>query len=279
MANYQKLPDCCPPGAEPLLIMADYKPKGQMISMGDIECYVAWPSAKTQRAIILFQDIFGIHVGRLKQLCDMLAEKGYGAVAPDFTSKNPIVKHAPKYGANCRCFGSFLLAMCCGGAAPKNRALSWENSMGNLVMDSVVPWMRQKGATKFASLGFCWGTYGAMSCGKYPDIFSCSVSFHPSTEFFCKSTKEDDLALFRSIKVPQLVVATNMESKKYKPGGAAQLACQEDGTRTEWFLEEKQSHGFMTRGDTSKEETRAAIKMWMEKMFEFFEANMPCHAR
>merc|ERR1740117_596551 len=129
--------------------------------------------------------------------------------------------------------------------------------MGHLVMDCVVPWMRQKGATKFASIGFCWGAYGAQCCGKFPEVFSCVAAFHPSTEGVCKTNKEDDIALCRAIKVPQLVLATRMESDKWKPNGAAQRACEEDGTKTIWLLEEKQKHGFMMRGDTSNEEMRA----------------------
>lgn len=257
-----------------MLIMADYKPKGEMIVIGDIDCYVAWPPGGTERAVVVFQDVCGIHVGRHKQFCDMLAEKGYGAVAPDFTGKDPIVANPPQFGVTCLCLASVLFGYCCGGYARKTRALSWEGAMGYLVMDCVVPWMRQKGATKLASVGFCWGSYGAMCCGKFPNVFSCNASFHPSTEGVCKSTQEDDLAVCRAAKVPQLVVATSMESDKWKPNGAAQRACEEDGTQTFWLLEEKQRHGFMMRGDTSNEETRASVKKWMATMFEFFETNM-----
>eukprot|EP00747_Dinoflagellata_sp_TGD_P215781 gnl/TRDRNA2_/TRDRNA2_88421_c0_seq1.p1 gnl/TRDRNA2_/TRDRNA2_88421_c0~~gnl/TRDRNA2_/TRDRNA2_88421_c0_seq1.p1 ORF type:complete len:275 (+),score=67.72 gnl/TRDRNA2_/TRDRNA2_88421_c0_seq1:67-891(+) len=273
MAKYDNLPDCCPSGAEPLRIMADYKPKGTIIRMGDVECYVTWPEG-AKCGVLVFQDMFGIHSGRHKQFCDMLAEKGYGAVAPDFTGKDPIVKNPPQFGVTCCCFMSVLFTFFGGGFARKTRALSWEGAMGHLVMDCVVPWMRQKGAAKLASVGFCWGSYGAMCCGKFPDVFSCNVSFHPSTEAFCKSTHEDDLAVCRAAKVPQLVVATSMESPKWKPEGAAQRACEEDGTKVVWLLEEKQKHGFMMRGDTSNEETRASVKKWMETMFGFFEANM-----
>merc|ERR1712032_1681987 len=102
-------------------------------------------------------------------------------------------------------------------------------------------------------------------------IFSCNAMFHPSTESFCKSTNEDDLALCRAVKVPQLVVATSMESARWQPNGEAQAACEESGTVTTWLLEERQKHGFMMRGDTSNDETLAAIKLYMQKLFEFLE--------
>ena len=274
MVDYQKLADCCPPGAEPLLVMAEYKPKGEMVTIRDVQCYVSWPPGGAASAVIVFQDIFGIHSGRHKQFCDMLAEKGYGAVAPDFTGTDPIVSNPPQYGCSFCCFFGFCFGFCCGRVGRKQMELSWDNSMGGIVLDSVVPWIKQKGATKLASVGFCFGSYGAMHCGKFPEIFSCSTSFHPSTESFCKSTKEDDLALCRAVKVPQLVVATSMESTRWKPGGDAQVACEEAGTATTWLLEEKQRHGFMMRGDTSNVETLAAISKYMHMMFHFFEANM-----
>jgi len=253
--------------------MADYEPQGKMVTINGVECFVSWPAgAKT--AVIVFQDIFGIHTGRHKQFCDMLAERGYGAVAPDFTGTDPIVTNPPKYGCSCWCFWSFVCGLLSGRTRRRQMELSWANSMENIVLHCVVPWLEQKGVTtKVASVGFCFGAYGAMQCGRFPEIFSCSASFHPSTENFCKSTQEDDLVLCRAVRVPQLVVATSMESARWKPNGEAHKACEETGMVTTWLLEEKQKHGFMMRGDTSDTETLAAVRKYLDLMFEFFEAN------
>jgi dienelactone hydrolase len=271
---------CCPPDAEPLLVMADYQPKGEMVALGDdddLQCYVAWPEPHKAngRAVVVFQDVFGIHTGRHKQFCDMLAELGYGAVAPDFTRKSPIVNDAPMYGCTCCCFMSMFCGVCCGSFKRKTRALTADNAMRSLVLDVVVPHVLQRGVKQLASVGFCWGSYGAMVCGQAPQHFACSVSFHPSTEGICKGNGEDDLALCRAVRVPQLCVATSMESARWQPGGAAQQACEEGGgTIVEWFLEAEQKHGFMMRGDTSNAATLAAIKKWMDKMLSFFDEHM-----
>jgi len=274
MAEEQKLlGECCPQGAEPLLIMADYEPQGEMITINGVDCYVTWPAAGAKTAVVVFQDVFGIHTGRHKQFCDMLAEKGYGAVAPDFTGTDPIISNPPKYGCTCWCFWSFMCGILSGRTSRRQMELSWNNSMGHIVLQCVLPWVKQKGATKVASVGFCFGTYGAMHCGRFPDAFCCNASFHPSTENFCKNTKEDDLELCRAVKVPQLVVATSMESARWKPNGEAHRACEETGVATTWLLEEKQKHGFMMRGDTSDAETLGAVRKYMDMMFEFFETN------
>jgi len=256
------------------LIMENYTAKGSLIAIQDVECYVSWPTEAPVCAVIVFQDIAGIHSGRHKQFCDMLAERGYGAVAPDFTGRDPIVKNPPKFGASCCCFTSLVIAFLNGNYKRKTAQLSWDAAMGRIVLNCVVPWIKEKGVAKLVTVGFCFGSYGAMHCGRFPDIFSCNASFHPSTEGFCKATKEDDLALCRAVRAPQLVVATSMESQKWRPGGDAQKACEESGTATVWLLEKKQRHGFMTRGDTSNTETLAAIKKYMDTMLQFFEANV-----
>lgn len=257
-----------------MLVMADYVPKGEMVRIGEVDCYVAWPAQGTTKAVIHFQDIFGIHVGRHKQWCDMLADKGYGAVAPDLFGGDPPIPNAPAYGTSCCCALTMICGMIGGGLRKKSASLSWDNALGKIVMEMVVPWMKQKGATKLATAGFCWGSYGAQNCGRFYDVFSCNASFHPSTEGFCKATGEDQLALMRAIKVPQLVVATGMESAEWKVGGAAQKACEEDGTKTLWFNEDVQKHGFMMRGDTSNKATLDAITKWRATFYEFLEENM-----
>eukprot|EP00937_MAST-01D_sp_MAST-1D-sp2_P007529 g7529.t1 len=263
--------------------MSDYEPKGELIAMpgiGGMECYVSWPAGGATCAVIVFQDIFGIHSGRHKQFCDMLAEKGYGALAPDLTARHSIVSEPPQYGCSLWCFCSLLCGVCCGGLGRAQRALSWESSMRDIVLGNVVPLARQKGATRMAAVGFCFGSYGAMHCGTVPETFACVASFHPSTEHFCKAAGEDDLELCRRIRAPQLVVATSMESARWKPGGAAQAACEEPGAGgsaragSTWVLEQKQRHGFMMRGDTSNAETLATIRRHMCRLFGFLEANM-----
>jgi dienelactone hydrolase len=223
--------DCCPAGAEPLLLMAGYSPTGETVTIGkeSLQCYVAWPKPNKAngRAVFVFQDVFGIHTGRHKQFCDMLAEQGYGVVAPDFTGKDAIVKNPPQYGCTFCCLLGMVGGVCCGGFSRKTKKLSWGNAMGSMILETVVPDLHMRGATKIASVGFCWGSYGAICCGQSPQLFCCNAAFHPSTEGICKGNGEDDLALCHAAQVPQLVVATGMESARWKPGGAAQQACGE----------------------------------------------------
>ncbi|CAE7697836.1 cmbl, partial [Symbiodinium pilosum] len=183
---------CCPPGAEPLREMKDYKPKHSMGTIKDLPCYVATPPVPTQKGVVLFADMFGVHTGRHKQFCDMLAEKGYLAICPDFLAGKPYSMCAPTYGTNYCCMLEFICLLTTGTFDRKTRRFAWDTYMKQKVLDEILPWMRSKGVSSFAAVGFCWGTYGAMKCAAYPE-FKCCACFHPSNEGFCKATKEDDL--------------------------------------------------------------------------------------
>ena len=49
---------------------------------GMLPVYIAEPSAPAKAAIVVIQEIFGVNAG-IRRRCDMFAEKGYLAIAPD----------------------------------------------------------------------------------------------------------------------------------------------------------------------------------------------------
>jgi len=268
-------PACCPEGAEPLLLMQDYVPSGEMVTVGEnLPCYVARPSGSCTSAIVMFTDMFGVHTGRHKQLCDELALEGFLVICPDFFYGAPYMKKVPSYGITLGCFCQFFCLVICKSFEKKTRIHGWDVSLRAKVEGQVVPWLRSQGAQKLASVGFCWGSYGAMKSCTLAD-FSCGISFHPSVDGFCKATGEDDLAVCRDIKCPHVVVVTKNEPDRWKPGGAAQAACEEvTPCKVSFKLEAEMQHGFMTRGDTKKKpEVLDAIKRGMQDMITLFKAN------
>ena len=48
----------------------------------DFMAYVAQPEGEPRAAIVVIQEIFGVNAG-IRRKCDLLAEEGYLAVAPD----------------------------------------------------------------------------------------------------------------------------------------------------------------------------------------------------
>mmetsp|Transcript_52581 Transcript_52581/g.97347 ORF Transcript_52581/g.97347 Transcript_52581/m.97347 type:complete len:273 (+) Transcript_52581:54-872(+) len=261
---------CCPPESEPLREMQAYSPKHDMVQIGTLSCYVAEPTAPTANAVIMFADMFGVHTGRHKQFVDMLADNGYLAVCPDFLKDRPYMSGStPSFGMSCSCAAEFLVKVLSGAFDRRTRTFAWDAYMRQKVVDEIMPWLSAKGARNFGAVGFCWGTYGAMKCGSLSQ-FKCCVGFHPSTEGFCKASKEDDLQVCKDIKCPQLMLATKSESDRWKPNGAAHKACEEVlPGKIRWELQDGVMHGYMTRGDTQKAETMQAVKYGFDSMIAF----------
>ncbi|XP_068437943.1 carboxymethylenebutenolidase homolog [Clinocottus analis] len=63
---------------------SEYEGLGQEVQIEHTKAYVVKPSAASDKAIIVIQDIFGWQLPNTRYIADMLAENGYIAVCPDF---------------------------------------------------------------------------------------------------------------------------------------------------------------------------------------------------
>jgi dienelactone hydrolase len=69
---------CCPPGSWPAL-QVDYSPKGKNVELEGLTVYEAGSGDK---ALVLFEDIFGIESGRHKTIADTYAALGFRVYMP-----------------------------------------------------------------------------------------------------------------------------------------------------------------------------------------------------
>lgn len=258
------------------MMMSGYQPKGEMVSLGHLEVYVSRPLAPSSSAVLMFSDIFGVESGRHKQFCDELAAKGFLVVCPDFFEGGSPVGQAPQYGFNCQLICKFLCTFlfCMGRINRFFCQHSWDAKLRADVFEKVVPWMEAQGARRFASVGFCWGSYGVMKCAVSPEKFRCGASFHPSTEGICKATGEDDIQICREVRCPQLVVACAQEPDSWRPGGAAQQAADAAVSGNVWQMAEGTRHGYMTRSDVSVQANRDAVANGFQTMVDFFNKHL-----
>mmetsp|Transcript_31276 Transcript_31276/g.103949 ORF Transcript_31276/g.103949 Transcript_31276/m.103949 type:complete len:275 (+) Transcript_31276:55-879(+) len=267
-------PPCCPAGAEPMLIVRDYVPRGEMVTIGHTPVYIASPPSPSARGVVVFSDMFGVHTGRHKQLCDRLAEQGLLVACPDFFAENPYMPNAPAWGTTVCCVAGLMFKFMSGKLDKNTRNHTWDASMREKVVGTLLPWMKEKGAKEFVSLGFCWGAYGAMKCAALPE-FRCSAVFHPSVDGFCKSAGEDDLQICRELKCPILVVSTKQEKPAWQPGGTAQGACEEAVPGKVAFRTETQNHGYMMRAEVNKDATAlAAVNRGVQEILDLVNANL-----
>ncbi|XP_072306809.1 carboxymethylenebutenolidase homolog [Eucyclogobius newberryi] len=62
----------------------EYGGLGQEVQLEHIHAYVVKPTAASEKAVIIIQDIFGWKLPNTRYIADMLASNGYIAVCPDF---------------------------------------------------------------------------------------------------------------------------------------------------------------------------------------------------
>lgn len=256
-------------------MMTGYEHKGEHVSIGQLDCYVARPAKESSIAILMFSDIFGLHSGRHKLLCDQLAAEGYLVVCPDFFEGGSPLGQQMQFGVkSCKFVCTFVRFMSpCGGFTGWARKHSWNAKLRADVCDRVLPWLEAQGSKRFACIGFCWGAYGAMRCAAMPEKFSCCVNFHPATADICKVNGEDDLQVSKEVRCPQLVIATSMEPATWRPGGAAQAAMDEAVSGSVFQMAEVH-HGFMSRGDVSDKAIRDAVENGYRDMVGFLKTHI-----
>ena len=218
------LPTCCPASSWPaLLAPKDYKPVGEVLPVGELEAYCVGKPGP--RAVVVIQEIYGWD-GRLKGICDTLAEQGYFVVMPDF--------HRGKTAH---------------GMSDAEK-MAWLAEMpfeGQLMSDvrAVLAWLQELAVERVAGVGFCWGGWVLCKASSFGLPFQCGASAHPSTKIERSVFKGDEEALARAVKMPLLLLPAGNDPPELKEAGAVAQALQQG--RSVEFPEMK--HGWVTRGD------------------------------
>ena len=215
---------CCPAASWPaLLAPKDYKPVGEVVPVGELEAYCV--GKRGPRAVVVIQEIYGWD-GRLKGICDALAEQGYFVVMPDF--------HRGKTAH--------------GMSDVEKMALLAEMPFeGQLMSDvrAVLAWLQDLAVERVAGVGFCWGGWVLCKASSFGLPFQCGASAHPSTKIERSVFKGDEEALAHAVKMPLLLLPAGNDPPELKEAGAVAQALQQG--RSVEFPEMK--HGWVTRGD------------------------------
>lgn len=123
---------------------------GTIEKLGDMDCYVV---GSGDRAILLIYDIFGFSPANTRHNCDVLAKAGFLVIMPDLFR-----------GSGRRSEGF---------VRPQNDAVDSE------ILDTVVPFVKSKGAKTIGVLGFCFGGGAAMRLAS-ADVFAACAGIHAS---------------------------------------------------------------------------------------------------
>ena len=212
-----------------------------MIKLDDMNLYIVGSSEK---CIIWNYDISGFDGGRTKLLADLFAEEGFMVIIPDFFR-----------GAN---------AWQDPSAAGITNFVIENTNWSKLIVDwetIVLPFAKTKGATRFGSIGTCWGSYMVLRESSYDEI-KVGVSMHPSHTDLSKLVGEKEKDLLEAVKCPQLFMPSGSDAVETKPGG---LAEQVLGDKLEIIEFNDMVHGWTTRGDMEDEK----VKRDVEKALNF----------
>jgi len=281
-------PPCCPPGSHPAL-STTYADRGEQITVGGVRLYVV--GERSDKAIIVYHDIFGWNSGRLREVCDTLAAQGgFLVVMPDCFQGR--ADKATTVG------GSMLLVL---SMLWNVRRSSWAR-LGPELRDVVLPYAASKGARAAGCLGFCWGSWAvAHACGGGPGqgaekaapaaattkttaevkaaaalSVRCGVSFHGSPLEVGFFHGEGVGRLFRAAAAPLLFVQAGNDPATCKAGGKVSQALLGTPIGTACRFEEmpEMQHGWMNRGDLAVPAVSRDVELALKKAREFFNKHL-----
>ena len=296
---------CCPPGALPYLEEEEtYKPKGQIhllppcerrshpcrlyiAGVDNAEDTAAWTG---KRILVVIHDVFGPNSGRHRLVCDMMAERlnavvilpdcyrGQGLVPGYEVEQSP----AP-LGFNMWTFKA-LSQILFRGVKSFFLQFPYENDLEYMLADQLVPFLQsksQEGIEKvpFGMMGICFGSwvvFKACCDSKLTPHLKCGIHFHASVHIERRVHGRDDLKLCSEVTCPQFFVCTPQEKKDWHAGGKAEELLKSNTNMSEVvFIETKEMHGFLVRGDRHNPKTKKEIESTLMAACDFFDKHYP----
>jgi len=225
----------------------DYVEKGEIVKIGDMEMYVV---GEGPNAIIWNYDVFGFDAGRTREYCDLFAEHGFLVVLPDYFRGDRF----PDEGL--ADMGKF---MC--------KYTDWENLKFD-IDEKVIPFLRNRGATKFGTIGTCFGGYPIIRLASYPQC-QFSIGFHASHFPMMKfTTGEDYISIFHEVTNDVLLLNSVSEPEENSEGGLLDNILTENGYKFE-AKDYDQLHGWVVRGDLNDPEVKIDVENAVMRALQF----------
>mmetsp|Transcript_20637 Transcript_20637/g.23356 ORF Transcript_20637/g.23356 Transcript_20637/m.23356 type:complete len:255 (-) Transcript_20637:71-835(-) len=244
---------CCPIGSEPALA-SDYQAKGAESILGDLPIYTI---GEGKSAVIVSYDVYGFNGGRVRLICDQLAEQGYYVILPDFYRGDA---WDPETAITME-LTTFV------------QKFAWEKLKVDFD-EKLLPHLAEKGIEKVGLVGFCWGAWLNFHA-MHNEKFTCGANLHPSIRLEnCFGSNEVELA--KGVKCPQLVFAASNDPDNVKGDGEVLQVLKAAPFGDKCVFQEfpEVNHGFVTRGDVSTPEVARDVKIAMEGVVAFFKTHL-----
>ena len=137
--------DCCPVASLPALTPREhYVPRGEVLEAGGLPMYVVGGADRANgRAAIVSYDIYGFDGGRIRAVCDEIADAGYLVALPDFFRGDAWSQERAECEPDAK--------------AGWIKSVSNPESITDDLAQRVIPYLASRGATQIGVVGFCFG--------------------------------------------------------------------------------------------------------------------------
>lgn len=214
-------------------------------------------------AVIVFYDVFGFDGGRTKAICDELATAGpYTVVLPDFYRGNDCL--TADAGPATEKFGAWATKY------------SYKKAFALDLKAHVLPYLKSKGVSKMASVGFCKGAYMVFSISGDPEIGSMAagISVHPALQIVGMMGEGTPESMAEAVTCPQLLLPAGNDPEFTWPGGSVLEKLEENGVEGESIVFKDMMHGWVSRGDLTNDTVKRDVAAAMQAMKDFLAKNL-----
>jgi len=241
---------CCTENAWGVLNNPEYKEKGIVDKIDDLDIYRVGESSK---CIIWCYDVFGFKGGRTRQMCDFLADSGYMVIMPDFYRGEMCEPTEER-------IASFI-----------KEKTQWQTSLKVDWEKKIRPYAEKHGAITFGGVGTCWGSYVVLRLAE--DVcFKAGVSFHPSHSPIAGNIlQESEEDILKAVKCPQMFMPAEGDHANTYPDGLGKKVMG-DALSVVTFPDMK--HGWSIRGDLSDPKVDRDVKKAFNLALGFFKIYM-----
>lgn len=278
---------CCPQDSLPFLAEDEsYQPKGEVISNDEFSAYIVNHEKRDRKKCLIFiHDIFGLHSGYNKFICDALGQslQDYIIIAPDFFPFGKLSDGAMIESNQSSLSWKICWLLCCCKLLPFVQKCSWDN-IGEEIFNKVTRYIISEyggnnsgdDAFQFAIVGNCWGAYiGFRAChdAEHHNLIKCNVSCHPSVSGLAGLYEEKEMDIVKNVRCPQLILSTRSEPRSWKPSGVVETTLKEQGVICEFHLYQQETHGFFTRGNKQVAHTKQSMNDCLKRIITFVQTH------
>ena len=243
---------CCPTTAWGELKNPNYKEKGTIVKVDDMEIYHVGSGSK---CIIWNYTIFGFKGGRTRQMCDFMAEAGYLVILPDYYRGQMCDPSKEGYGV-------------------LNKFIQDKTKWAELQLDwekRVKPLAEKLGAKTYGTIGCCWGSYMVIRlCAQVG--FKAGISFHPShSAIIAGLADENEEDILKEVKSPQMFMPATGDHPNVWPDGLSKKVM---GDQLSIIPFPDMKHGWTMRGNMDDPKVQRDVEKAFNLSLSFFNQHL-----